>query len=667
MQDNPVSNREFRRPSDERHARPSIRARVRRLGLAAGAFLANAGCTAVVPETGHPCPCDEVNYTCCSGANRCVNFSELPSCETTGNAGDAAGNAKGNALADVTAATPPDATVQDSATADAESEGMVDEGPKDMIEAASDRAVDGSTDPTVDAASDGTVVEAVDAKVDLSESTVDAISDTTVDAMVTAEAGPGLDAMDGRDACDSGVLSFVPSGGVDPADLDGCELQAFGLPVPPASDGGGDGAKDGAASDATDLGESEGGPSVVDVDPSDTVINVDTGEVSRSGTVIRPASLKDAGVRDVQEGIAFRINADNVAIVTFRSLAVPQGTTLKLFGSSVAGVVLASATTIPVDGVIEARAVSNSGVLCQPGAALVLGAGQGSGWSVPGAPNPGWPAPGGYQGGTGGYVSKYGVLIPATPGFGPDGLLGGGAGTYALPGGGGGGGHAGIGGNGGDGGGAGGGAYDFPTDSGTFFFHGGAGGGAGGGSVFAYGGAGGSGGGAIRLVAATSIAIGEGTRYGGINASGCGGGPGVQGDGISEPGGGGAGGSIELEAPVVTLGRSASLLAAGGGGGSIGGTGDGGPNLVPILGTSPDLGATDAMGCPWGGGAGGGWHGVDGERGNLVTPTGCGAGGAAGWIRISTRPGGLTISNAGIIVAPPADGGAFLTGLLSAP
>jgi hypothetical protein len=566
----------------------------RHLVLGAGAVLAVAACAGLVPEAGHPCPCDEGSYACCSRVNQCVARGDLAACE-----GDA--GADGDA-----------------------GDGGIEAGANGVIEASSDGTGEAPADDAVAASSSDAANSAEDAR------------------------APGADG-----ACDGGVLSFVPSGGVAPADLDGCGLLPVTLPVPPptdSADAGTDGGDDGSDGSPGYQGvEDATTPAVAgDTDPADTVIDVDTGEITRAGVVIRAAATQDAGARDVQAGIAYRIDADDIAIFTFGALTIPQGTTLKLSGSKVAGVVIASASTIVVDGVIEARAMGDDGVLCEPGA-QVLG---GSGWSLPGAPLAGPTAPAGYAGGVGGYDDRY--VAPSVPsaGFGPGGVGGGGgAGDTVLPGGGAGGGHAGAGGrgdvpaDGGDAGGPGGGAYDMqPLDVASF--RGGSGGGGGGGSVFAYGGAGGSGGGAIRLVAAASIEIGGGTVYGGINASGCGGGPGVRGDGTSAPGGGGAGGAIVVEAPVVTLFPHASLLAAGGSGGYYGGI-----SSTPSSGPSPSIGIGGPVtACPVGGGAGGGWQGVNGEDGN-AQPTGCGGGGAAGWIRVNAAQGGMT-ATAGAILAP---------------
>jgi hypothetical protein len=108
----------------------------------------------------------------------------------------------------------------------------------------------------------------------------------------------------------------------------------------------------------------------------------------------------------------------------------------------------------------------------------------------------------------------------------------------------------------------------------------------------------------------------------------------------------GAGGAIVVEAPVVTLHPYASLLAAGGSGGYYGGV-----FTQPSSGPSPSIGIGGPItSCPMGGGAGGGWLGVNGEDGN-AQPTGCGGGGAAGWIRINAGPG-LRIPTAGPLLAP---------------
>src|SRR5258706_10175953 len=201
------------------------------------------------------------------------------------------------------------------------------------------------------------------------------------------------------------------------------------------------------------------------------------------------------GGRAVQAGVAFRRPAAK-SISTFRSLTTPAEATLVLTGKR--SVILASATTMRIDGKIEARAASADGrTICPDHDPPV--------------------APGGYPGGTPGSFSMLGKTInraAALPGMGPAGGGGGGGQTS----GGGGGAHAA----------AGGGAcgrVDAPCVSGGEFldwfgnpFWGGAGGGGGDGWFLSRGGAGGNGGGAVHLLAAQRIDIGSADQQGGVNA-----------------------------------------------------------------------------------------------------------------------------------------------------
>jgi hypothetical protein len=190
---------------------------------------------------------------------------------------------------------------------------------------------------------------------------------------------------------------------------------------------------------------------------------------------------------------------------------------------------------------------------------------------------------------------------------------------------------------------------------------GGSGGGGGIGGVFAYGGAGGSGGGSVRVMAALSIDIGNGTAYGGIDASGCGGGPGLQVDGASAAGGGGSGGAILVEAPRVALHGFASLLAAGGGGGNFGGTQGGSASIGD---TEPALGCPSPGTWPDPGTAGAGaWLTANGADGNAL-PYGCAGGGGAGWITVLATDRNVAQAQSVILApAPPW----YATGALAPP
>jgi hypothetical protein len=133
------------------------------------------------------------------------------------------------------------------------------------------------------------------------------------------------------------------------------------------------------------------------------------------------------------------------------------------------------------------------------------------------------------------------------------------------------------------------------------------------------------GGGAVQIVAGSSIVIGAN----GFISAGGGGGAGVN-------GGGGSGGAILLEAPSVVIRGSVAANGSGGRGtmpGSSGGTRD----------------------QPAPGGVGGGGNGSAGASINgtdaltVANGTGPAGGGGAGWIRINTAPGGLDVTDAGIV------------------
>jgi hypothetical protein len=432
-------------------------------------------------------------------------------------------------------------------------------------------------------------------------------------------------------------ITFVPTAGVDVADLDGDGL----LPVVLATAG------DGGAPDAA-VKFGDGGSYF----PGDTVIDVDNGQITANGVVVRPASTGDLGMRSVAAGIAYRQTSSNLAVVTFRSLTLPVGATLKLTGTH--SVVIASATTLQIDGVVEARPMDRTGNIC-PGTTSVA-------------------APGGGAGGVG-CAPINGPNFQTTPAS-PGGGLGGGAG------GGGGGGHAGTGGAGcaNTGCAAGGMTYSALAVDGGPFSGGSGGGGAGCGGSHGTdpGTAGGPGGGAVRLVAAQSIAIGSGAVSGGINASGCGGGPGVYiyGPGYSTPAaGGGSGGTIVLEAPRVQLDSNAEILAAGAGGGwyeqntSLGP--DGGIPAEPFgAGGSLAIGALSgsfyAPGCPGVQSPGGGntaaaTTGTSG--GTNFFNAACAGGGAAGQILILSASANAAIAPQAIL-SPNVSSGAASIGAL---
>jgi len=393
---------------------------------------------------------------------------------------------------------------------------------------------------------------------------------------------------------------------VSALDLDGDHLLPFTLPV-------------------ADAGTANPSPKV-------TVLDADTGGMVSDGVVLRPPSTGDRSVRDVQNGIGYRQTDTNIGIVTFRSLVVPAGATLRIVGKR--PVAVASAGTLVVTGLIDVRP-----------------------WSRDGATLCGGTAPGGFAGGAAGsygLVSHGGMAYAASPGSGP------GAGP-AGHGPAGGAGHAGVGGPGGCSASAsnpcnaGGVAYDIAS-LGTDQFHGGSGGGGGeGASPQCTGGAGGNGGGAIRLVAASAIEIGGGATEGGVNASGCGGGKATNPTGSwCAGGGGGAGGAIVVESPRVQIDALGILNASGGGGGS-----DSRPGSTPEIASFASYGCfvpmfmaqTDRSGN---GGA------ANQLAGNAGSGTTCSGGGGAGWIRINS--GGAAPAINGGSFSPTSASGGFTIG-----
>jgi hypothetical protein len=378
---------------------------------------------------------------------------------------------------------------------------------------------------------------------------------------------------------------------------------------------------------SADAGTANPGDGGVDENPADTVLFVDTGEITRAGVVLRPPATGDANARDVQAGIAYRQTTDNVAVFTFRSLMVPSGTTLKLMG--LRPVVIASATTIEIDGAVEARPMTEDGTICGPGAST----------------------PGGYAGGTGGLAIQQLPTYGHAPSVG-SGPGGGAAGdSTSGAGGGGGGGHGGAGGPGcedTDGGcAASGKRYDSPTlDVGNFRGGSGGGGGVAGSPIphgTAGGGAGGPGGGAVRFVAVDSLSVGNGAATASVNGGGCGGAPGTcssnglylcddAGANSGGGGGGGAGGFVVLESPRVSLGAKAVVMVGGGSGGDAvsGGSSPTSSFAVGCFGRGPPNSISFGSG---GGGNGGGGAtiGPDGVEGEGPA---CAGGGGAGYLLI---------------------------------
>jgi hypothetical protein len=323
-------------------------------------------------------------------------------------------------------------------------------------------------------------------------------------------------------------------------------------------------------------------------------------EMGRIGTTGNPTQIRGAGT-GVINGIDFQLrpalNANDPAVGVFRFRKLTIQTTSTGSPLSFAGVnavAIVSLGDFVIDGTIDARGTC---------------AGASGG-------------PGGYSGGT----SK-------GPGNGPGGGGSNATNKYA----GGGGGHGGVGGQGG--------SDTVGTfvpggivngDSAITILRGGSGGGGGAGAAAA----GGGGGGAIQLVSNTLISI----PTGGINAGGCGGKS--KAGGNDGGGGGGAGGTILLEAPLVTFGATAKLAVNGGGGAGgdtdvVGAAQDGQLSRVAALGTAGgNMGANGGAGGD--GAAAAMANGSDGA--SLAGKPGGGGGGAVGRIRINTRQdAGLTL------------------------
>ena len=147
---------------------------------------------------------------------------------------------------------------------------------------------------------------------------------------------------------------------------------------------------------------------------------------------------------------------------------------------------------------------------------------------------------------------------------------------------------------------------------------------------------GGTGGAAVLIVAGNSVAIGAatGSAGAGLDTSGCGGAVGA---------GGGAGGWLGVEAPLITAFANAGLAANGGSGGGN------------VAGARGNFSTVVAPGAP------AGQIGAGGNGGTDIAPTGApqtappqsspgfggGGGGAAGRIVVRTATGALTIDTTG--------------------
>lgn len=228
--------------------------------------------------------------------------------------------------------------------------------------------------------------------------------------------------------------------------------------------------------------------------------------------------------------------------------------------------------------------------------------------------------------GGGGTLGGFAGGSPGQGGGGP-----GGGGSMGPDPGGGGGGHGGLGGRGGNNSAGNQGAI-YGDDAITQLI-----GGSGGAGANA---AGGAGGGAFQLISGTHLDV-----AGGINAGGCGGHSSNQlGSG---GGGGGAGGTIVLEAPVVSI--RGALAVNGGGSGGVGGSSSGAPgslDRMPAAGASAAVvdGAEGAAGAT-----------ANGANGLTQTSRGAGGGGGIGRIRIDTRDGTATIDPGAVLSPAPTD------------
>jgi len=153
-------------------------------------------------------------------------------------------------------------------------------------------------------------------------------------------------------------------------------------------------------------------------------------------------------------------------------------------------------------------------------------------------------------------------------------------------------------------------------------------------------GSGGHGGGAVYLIAGTRIDI----AGNGINAGGEGGGGGAAGPAGGGGGGGGAGGMIGLDAPMVMLTGSATLIANGGGGA------EGGSGAAAVAGANGSDSITTAAAA---GGKGLTGSGGDGANGSAGPAAGAGLPGGAGSNAAGMNGGGGGGGGgAGIIKAP---------------
>ena len=328
-------------------------------------------------------------------------------------------------------------------------------------------------------------------------------------------------------------------------------------------------------------------------------VHTDTGAIDG----IRVANAVP-GTYEVVAGIGFALFAgSNVGVFTVKSLTVNDTISMQVKGK--AALAVAAATTITIQGILDARGYDAAGVICDAESTSANTA----------------VGPGGGAGGTSGDAT------------------GAGGGHAGDVGGGGGGGFGGGGGNGGlspgdtfAGASLGGSSVAFPPIIAGGFGAGRSGGGGGGG-----------GGGGVQLVAGSEIRIGGGTSGGGINVGGCGGVGGAGALAQEGGGGGGSGGAILLQSPAITMITKGVLAANGGAGGSGAGRGPAGN-----LSDQPALPIPLSGGAMGAGGSGSAAAALSGSAGAVCTtnPGSCfagGGGGGAGFIHVQNAAGTLTL------------------------
>lgn len=378
-------------------------------------------------------------------------------------------------------------------------------------------------------------------------------------------------------------------------------------------------------------------PDTRDIIIDQPLVKFDT-ETGAIGGVRAPNT--DPLSREIKDGISFHVasidTSHKIGIWSFRTLTIRTNSTIYFTSKNAVGL---AATDITVQGIVDGRGYSGTGVLCGGDYAFAAD-------YVAGVAGPG--------GGTGGVCSRPPVAAGG-PGGGQRGVPLGGpsGGSYGS-----------FGGSGGDGDGNGkrGGPLTpmYGTPELVPLLAGSGGGCAGGDGDVA---PGGGGGGALHLVAAKKLTVGTVGQVAGINFGGCGGQRGIVGIG---GGGGGSGGALLIEATTLTLLEGAALAVNGGGGG---GACEFEESPEPFLGKPGALGGNAAAGgrVQTGYGlAGAGAANIAAISGTASAngPGGSGGGGA-GRIRINTRAGSFT-PPANAILSPNLNSvlGATTTGIL---